>query len=99
MNSALDTQEIATSQLVEVSQVSTVVEKIQPGQTQVEDKPLKKEDISSFVPTIDLANSEEEEGRSSPIPITIETGNDFQNLTNGSNGNVSSPLPQSQYSC
>ena len=33
------------------------------------------------------------------MPVTIETGNDFQNLTNGSNGNLSSPLPRSQPSC
>ena len=33
------------------------------------------------------------------MPITVETDNDFQNLTNGSNGNPSSSLPQSQPFC
>ena len=96
MTSALDTQEVATSESPEISQVITnVIEKTLPKQTQVEDKSLKKTDIYSSVPTIDLTNSEEEEGRSSPVPISIETGNDFQDLTNGRNGNVLSPLPQS----
>ena len=96
MNSVLDTQEIATSQSVEVSQVSAVVEKTQRGQTEVEDKPLKEAEISSSVPTFDLTHSEEEEERSSPVPVTVEIGDDFQNLTNGSNGNLSSSLPPSQ---
>ena len=100
MNLALDTQEVATSQSPEISQVITnVIEKILPEQTQAEDNPLKKTEISSFVPTIDLTNSKEEEGRSSPVPATVETGNDFQNLTNGSNGNISSSLPQCQPFC
>ena len=30
------------------------------------------------------------------MPVTVQTGNDFQNLTNGSNGNLSSSLPRSQ---
>ena len=70
MTSALDTQEVATSQSPEISQVVTsVIEKTLPEQTLVEDNPLKKTEISSFVPTIDLTNSKEEEGRSSPVPF------------------------------
>ena len=96
LTSALDTQEVATSQVAETVQVATVVGKTQPKKTQVEDKPVKKIKISILVPTIDLTHLEEEEGRSSPVPVTIETGNDFQNLTNSSNGNLSSSLPPSQ---
>ena len=47
MTSALDTQEVATSQSLEISQVITnVIENILPEQTQVEENPLKKIDIS-----------------------------------------------------
>ena len=99
MTSALDTQEVATSRSPEVSQVSIVAEKTQPEQNQVEDKPLKKTKISIPIPTIGLTHLEEEEDRISPVPVTVETSNDFQNLTNGSNGNISSPLPGSQPSC
>ena len=74
MTSALDTQEVATSQSSEISQgVTNVIEKTLPEQTQVEDNSLKKTDISSYVPTIELTNLEEEEGRSSPVPVSIET--------------------------
>ena len=76
-----------------------MVEKTQPEQTQIEEKPLNKTKISIHVPTIDLNHSEKEEEIISPIPVIVETGNDFQNLTNGSNGNLSSPLPRSQPSC
>ena len=76
-----------------------MVEKTQPEQTQVEEKTLKKINISIRVPTIDLTNSEDEEEIISPVPVTVETGNDFQNFTNGSNGKISSPPPQSQPSC
>ena len=97
MTSALDTQEFATSQSPEIAQVVTnVIEKTLPEQTQVEDNPLKKTNISIHVSTIDLTHSEEEEDIISPIPVTNETSNNFQNPTNGSNGNLSSPLPQCQ---
>ena len=76
-----------------------MIEKNLPKKTQVEDSSLKKTDISSSVPTIDLTNSEEEEGRSSPVLVSIETSIDSQDLTNGNNGNVLSPLPQSQPLC
>ena len=76
-----------------------MVEKNQSKQIQVEDKPLNKIKISIIVPTIDLTHSYEEEDRSSPVPVSVETSNDFQNLTNGSNGNLSVPLPQFQPSC
>ena len=78
MTSALDTQEIATSQPVEATQVTTVVDKAQSKQTQVEKKPLKelKVQVSSFpASTIDLTNSEEEDERLSPVPVTEEAGN------------------------
>ena len=43
MTSALDTQEVATSQSLEIAQVITnVIENILPKQTQVEDNLLKK---------------------------------------------------------
>ena len=93
MTSALDTQEVATSQSVEISQVTTVVEKTQPEQTQVEDNPLMKMKTSIPIPTIDLTNSEEEEEIISPVLVTVETGNDFQIFSNGSNGKISSPPP------
>ena len=70
-----------------------MVGKTQPEKNHIEEKPVKKIKISIHVPTIDLTHLEEEEGRSSPVPVIVETGNDFQNLTNGSNGNLSSPLP------
>ena len=73
-----------------------MVENNQPEQTQVEDKPLMKMKTSIPVPTIDLTHSEEEEEIISPIPITFDTGNDFQIFTNGSNGKLSLPPPQSQ---
>ena len=57
MTSALDTQEVTTSQSVEISQVTTVVEKTQLEQTQIEDKLFKKIKISILVPTIDLTHS------------------------------------------
>ena len=93
MTSTLDTQEVATSQITAISQITTVVEKNQPEQNQVEEKPLKKINISIRVPTIDLTNSEDEEEIISPVPVTVETGNDFQNFTSGNNGKLSSPLP------
>ena len=79
--------------------VTNVIKKTLPEHTQVEDNPLKRTEISNSVPTIDMTNSEEEEGRSSHVPISIEPSNDFQELTNGRNGNVLSPLPQSQLVC
>ena len=93
MTSALYTQEVATSHSTEIAQVTTMVEKTQPEQTQVEENPLKKINISIRVPTIDLTNSEHEEEIISPVPVTVETGNDFQNFTSGNNGKLSSPLP------
>ena len=78
MNSALDTQEITTSQPVEAIQVTTVVEKAQSEQTHIEEKPLKKLKVQvSSIPTytIDLTNSEEEDERISHVPITMELGN------------------------
>ena len=76
-----------------------MIENCLPKQTQVEGNSLKKTDISSSVPTIDLTNLEEEKGRSYPMPISIEDGNYFQDLTIGANGNVLSPLPQSKPLC
>ena len=99
MTSALDTQEVATSQSPEIAQVTTVIEKTLPEQNQVEDNPSKKIKIYVPVSTIDLTHSEEEEDIISPVPFTVETGNEFQNFTNGSNGNPSSSLPQSQPFC
>ena len=93
MTSALDTQEVATSQSTQIAQVTTMVENTQPKQTQVEEKPLNKIKISIPVPTIDLTHSEEEEEIIFPMPVTIETSIDFQNFTNGNNGKLSSPLP------
>ena len=78
MNLALDTQEVETSQSPEIAQVVTnVIEKTLPEQAQVEDNPLKKKNIFIPVSTIDLSLSEEEEDIMSPVPITVETGNDF----------------------
>ena len=60
MTSALDTQEVTTSQLVEDAQVTTVVEKTQSVQAQIEQKPLKcLESLISAIPTypIDLTHS------------------------------------------
>ena len=54
-----------------------MVGKTQPEKNQVEEKPVKKINISIHVPTIDLTHSEEEEGRISPVPVIVETGNDF----------------------
>ena len=99
MTSALDNQEVATSHSAEIAQVTTVVEKTQPEQNQVEDKTLNKTNISIRVPTIDLTHSEEEEEIISHVHVTVETCNDFQNFTNGSNGKLLSPLPRSQPSC
>ena len=60
MTSALDTQEVATSQSLEIAQmVTNVIEKTLPEQTKVEDNSLKKTEISGSVPPIDLTNSEE----------------------------------------
>ena len=102
MISALDTQEVATSQPAEATQVTTVGEKTQYEQTQVEEKPSQKLKISSIpTSTIDVSHSEEEYERVSPIPITVETrnGNDLHNFSDvfkGSNGKSSSPPPQPQ---
>ena len=50
MTSALDTQEIATSQPAEAAQVTTMVEKTKSEQTQVEEQPSKKlGSISEFL--------------------------------------------------
>ena len=73
MTSALDTHEIATFQLVEDTQVTTVADKAEFERTQVEEKLLKelKVQVSSFLTsTIDLINSEEEDEILSPTPIT-----------------------------
>ena len=78
MTSALDTQEITTSQPAEATQVTTVVEKDQLEQTQIEEKPFKnlKVQVSSIpTSTIDLSNSDEEDERISPVPVTVEVGN------------------------
>ena len=104
MTSALDAQEITTSQPAEATQVTTVVEKAQPEQIQIEEKPFKKLKVqvsSILVSTIHLTNSEEEDTRIYPMPITAEPGKGnylqgFMNLFNGSNGKSSSALPQSQ---
>ena len=101
MTSALDTQEVVTSQPAEAARATTVVEKTQSEQTQVKEKPFKKLKISIPVSAIDLTHSKEEDERISPVLVTVETGNgnnlqDFTNLFNGSNGKPSSPPPQSQ---
>ena len=60
MASAINSQEIATSQLDEATQVTTIIDKAQYKQTQVEKKPLKesKVQVSSFpASTIYLTNS------------------------------------------
>ena len=75
MTSVLDTQEIATSQPAKATQVTIVVDKYQSEQTHIEKKPLKelKVQVSSFpASTIDLTNSEEEDERISPVPVTEE---------------------------
>ena len=87
MTSALDTQEIITSQLVEATQVNTVVEKAQFEQTQVKENPFKRLKVQvSPIPasTVDLTHSEEEDERISPVPVTAEprNGNDLQELIN-----------------
>ena len=102
MTSALNNQEVVTSHPIEDAQVTTVNDNIQSILAQIEREPLKWiQYLISFAPasTIDLTHSKEEEDRISPVPITFETNNDFQNLTNGSNGNPSSSLPQSQPLC
>ena len=79
MNSALDTQKITTSQPVEATQVTTIVEKAQSRKTQIEEKPFKRLNVQdSSIPTytIDFTHLEEEDERISPVPITVETGND-----------------------
>ena len=79
MTLALDTQEIATFQPAEATQVTTVVDKAQYEQTQVEKKPLKelKVQVSSFpASTIYLTNSEEEDERLSLAPVTEEARKD-----------------------
>ena len=103
MTSALDSQEVTTSQPAEDAQVTTMVEKTQSVQAQVEQEPLKwLESLICSIPTstIDLTHSEEEDERSSPMLITIETGNsnDLLNFTNGNNHKPSSPPLQSQHS-
>ena len=75
MTSALDTQEVTTSQPAEDAQVTTVVEKTQSEQTQVEEKPFKRLKISIPVCTIELTHSKEEDERISTLPITVETDN------------------------
>ena len=101
MTSALETQEVTTSQPTEDAQVIIVVEKTQSVLAQIEREPLKwlESLISSVLAsTIDLTHSEEEDERVSPMPVTIEVGNgnDLLNFTNGSNGKYSSPPSQSQ---
>ena len=49
MTSALETQEVATSQSPKIAQVTTVIENTLPKQTQVEYKPLKDSEISPFM--------------------------------------------------
>ena len=90
MTSALDTQEVATSQPAKVAQVNTGVEKTQSVQAQIENKSIKwLESLISSIPTstIDLNHSEEEDDRVSPVPVTVEVGNgnDLLNFTNGRN--------------
>ena len=102
MTSAVDNQKIATSQPVEDTQVTTVADKSQSEQTQVEEKPLKelKVQVSSFpASTIDLTNSEEEDEILSPVLVTEEDGNGnnlqkFMNVFSGSNGIFLSALPK-----
>ena len=99
MTSSLDNQEMETSHPAKAAQVTTVVEKTQSEQTQVEEKPSKKLKISSIpTSTIDLTHLEEDDERVSPVPVTVETGNgndlqNFTNLFNGRNGKSSSPPP------
>ena len=103
MTSALDTKEVTTSQPTEDAWVTTVVEKTQYLQAQIEQKPIKWiEYLISSIPTstIYLTHSKEEDERFSPITVTVETGNgnDVLNFTNGSNDKSSSPPLQSQIS-
>ena len=87
MLSALNTREFATSQPMEDAQVTIVNDNIQSVLAQIEREPLKWIQSlisSSLASTIDLTHSEEEEEIISLMPITVETDNDFQNLTNGS---------------
>ena len=104
MTSALDTQEIETSQPVGDTQETIVFDKSQSKQTQVEEKPLKESNLQvpSFPSsTIDLTNSEEEEDEGlSPMTDTEEVGNgnnlqEDMNVFSGSNGRSSSALPRS----
>ena len=78
MTSTLDTQEIATYQPTEDTQVTFVVDKYQSEQIQFEKKPLKelKFQVSSFpASTIELTNSEEEDEILSAIPVAEEDVN------------------------
>ena len=101
ITSALDSQEVTTSQPIEDSHVTTVVENTQSVLAQIEWEPLKWiQYLISFVfaSTIDLTHSEEEDERVSPTPVTLEVGNgnDLLNSTNGSNDKPSSPPLQYQ---
>ena len=103
MTSALDTQEVTTSQPIEDAQVTTVVENTQSVLAQIEREPLKwlQSLISSVLTsTIDLTHSEERDERVSPVHVTLEVGNgnDLLNSTNGGNDKPSSPPLQSQFS-
>ena len=96
LTSTLNTQEVATSHPIEDAQATTVNDNIQSVLAQIEQEPLKWiQSLISSTPTstIELTHSEQEEDRISLVPITVENDNDFQNLTNGSNGNPSSSIP------
>ena len=71
MTSALDTQEVATSQSPKIAQVTTLIENTLPKKTQVEDKPSEIKKIPILVPTIDLTHSEEEEEKISPMHVSV----------------------------
>ena len=78
MTSALETEEITTSQPAEATQVTTIVEKAQSKQNHIEEKPLKKLKVQvSSIPasTIEFTNPDEEDERISLVPVTIEVGN------------------------
>ena len=82
MNSMLDTQEVATTQVVTDKQVNATVTSVCDDQVMDELKPLtslKVQASSSPAHTIQLTNSDTEEGGTSHVPITkeVDNGNNF----------------------
>ena len=76
--SVLDTEEFGTTQAADNAQVTATALQAHSDQTMVEDKPFKILKIQvSYIPasTIDLTNSDAEEGGTSPVPITEEVDN------------------------